>query len=334
VLPPWAWILSGLAVLPIFDLLIPGGFHLYEAFRPILVFAVLGLGIQIVTGFTGLLHLGVAAFMAIGAYAFAILTCELYPFQVGFWFGLFLTAVVGGISGLALGIPVLRLRGDYLAIVTLGFGEIVQDCLKNLEVITKGTQGINPIPSPTWFGYTFVTEDALPWYYLFLGILTLLVFLVHNIEWSRIGREFLALRDDEIASSCLGIRTVRTKLLSFTLGASICSLAGGLWATYLGSSGEPGNYDFQISVIALCIIIVGGLGSLTGVLVGSILMVGFNSIVLTKLSESLARNGMVDTTVVWLSPNNWKYFIFGIALILIMRYRPHGLLPRRLRDSI
>ena len=140
----------------------------------------------------------------------------------------------------------------------------------------------------------------------------------------------MAIREDELAATCVGINAVSSKLLAFATGAAVASFAGALWATNLGSSGEPGNYDFQISTIALCIVIVGGMGSVPGVLLGAGLMIGLNSVVLVKLSDALMRNGLIDTSSVYLSPNNRKYMIFGFALILMMRFKPEGLLPSKL----
>jgi branched-chain amino acid transport system permease protein len=298
-----------------------------DSLRPILIFALMGLGLNIVTGSTGLLHLGVAAFMAIGAYSYAVLSCDIYPFQCGFWVALLLTTVIGMGAGLVLGIPTLRLRGDYLAIVTLGFGEIVQDLLRNLEVITKGTQGINPLPSPSFLGLEISSSNSLGWYYLLLSIVAVVATINRNLLRSSVGRGWLAVREDTLAASCMGLRTIRIKLQAFALGAGVCALAGALWASQLGSTGEPGNYDFQLSTIVLCLVIVGGLGSIPGVLVGALVMIGLNSIVLTKISETLVQQGFANTGVVWASPNNWKYMLFGLALILMMRVRPQGLLP-------
>ncbi|MBI5093803.1 MAG: branched-chain amino acid ABC transporter permease [Candidatus Hydrogenedentes bacterium] len=324
------WILLAFALLlPLLDLVIPREYQFTDLMRPIFIFAVLGLGLNIVTGYTGLLNLGVAAFMAIGAYSYAILTCDIYPFQIGFWPALALTLVIGACAGAVLGLPTLRLRGDYLAIVTLGFGEMVQDSLKNLESITKGIQGINPLPNPVLFSYTFRPDQHLPWYYLFLGILCVMVLLNRNLEHSRIGRAWIAIREDELAATCAGVNPMAAKLLAFAMGASLCSLSGALWACYLGSSGEPGNYDFQISTIALCIVIVGGMGNVSGVLLGAFVMIGFNSIVLVKVSSFLTQKGMISSGNVLSNPNNWKYMIFGFALILTMRFRPEGLLPSR-----
>ena len=321
--------LAGAALLPAVELLLPQHRHLSELIRPIFIMAILALGLNILTGFTGILNLGVAAFMAVGAYSYAILTCDIYPFQLGFWGATGLTILTGLTVGLLLGLPTIRLRGDYLAIVTLGFGEIVQDVFKNLDVITKGTQGINPLPSPALFGYAFRQEQYQPWYYLFLAFLALVVLLNRNLHISRIGRAWISIREDELAASCMGINPMKVKLLAFALGAAQCSLAGALWASYLGSSGEPGNYDFQVSVLALCIVIVGGMGSIGGVLLGALVVTGFNSIVLENVTNFLKAHQLISSENVFTAPGNWKYMLFGLALILMMRFKPEGLLPSR-----
>ena len=324
----WAFLLAAAAV-PVVGLFVPAVRTFGELLRPIFIMAILALGLNILTGFTGILNLGVAAFMALGAYAYAILTCDIYPFRLGFWPAVLLTVLAGLLAGLMLGLPTLRLRGDYLAIVTLGFGEIVQDSLKNLEVITKGTQGINPVPAPTFAGYTFQAGVYAPWYYLFLGILALVVLFNRNLQRSRIGRAWIAIREDELAESCMGVNPMKMKLLAFALGAAQCSLAGALWASFLGSSGEPGNYDFQVSIIALCIVIVGGLGNIGGVLLGALVVVGCNSLVLETITNFLKAHELISSTNVYTAPGNWKYLLFGMALILMMRFKPEGLLPSR-----
>jgi branched-chain amino acid transport system permease protein len=314
-------------VIPLVDLVLPGAWQIGREMRPIFLFAILGLGLNIVTGFTGLLHLGVAAFMAIGVYSYAILSAEIYPFRFGFWGAIACTPLIGALAGLVLGAPTLRLRGDYLAIVTLGFGEIVQDVLRNLETITRGTQGINPLAYPTIFGYSFVPEVYQPWYYLFLVILAVVVVVNRNIEQSRLGRAFVSIREDELAATCMGVNNVKIKLLAFALGAALSSLMGGLYASYLNSSGEPGNYDFAVSILAVCIVIVGGMGNITGVLLGALVMIGLDSLVLVKLTQYLDSRGLTSSANVMSTPNNWKFMIFGLALILMMRFRPEGLLP-------
>jgi len=325
----WVWLtLVVVLLLPFSDTLLPREYAFATLMRPIFIFAILGLGLNIVTGFTGLLNLGIAAFMAVGAYTYGILSADIYPFQLGFWLSIAMSLVVGALAGILLGLPTLRLRGDYLAIVTLGFGEIVQDTLRNLESITKGTTGINPLPGPTFFWGDFESVDYRPSYYLFLGILIVVYLVIRNLEHSRIGRTWLAIREDELAASCMGIRPVRAKLLAFATGAAIASLSGALWAAFLGSTGEPGNYDFQISVMALCIVIVGGMGNINGVLIGAVVMMGFNSIFLVKLTSFFASLGFISSNSVVLSPNNWKYIVFGLALILMMRFKPEGLLGR------
>lgn len=328
-----AGLLLAALAMPLIDPLLPVPLRFAELMRPIFIFAILGMGLNIVTGLTGLLHLGVAAFMAIGAYTYAILTCDIYPFQVGFWGGLLGALATGSVTGVLLGLPTMRLRGDYLAIVTLGFGEIVQDTLRNLETITKGSQGINPLPTPSLLGYQFQPESYQAWYYLFLGILCVVVFFSYNLIGSATGRAWRAVRDDELAARCMGINVVAARLRAFAAGSSLCALAGALWACNLGSSGEPGNYDFQISVIALCVLIVGGIGSISGVLVGALIMLGFNSIILVKISMLFTTLGLSSTTNVFLQPNNWKYMIFGFALILMMRYLPGGLVPEEIMPS-
>lgn len=322
-------LLGAALVLPLLDLALPASLRIADLLRPIFIFAILGLGLNIVSGLTGMLNLGVAAFMAIGAYTYAILTCDVFPFQIGFWLALALTVLSGAVAGLLLGLPTIRLRGDYVAIVTLGFGEIVQDALKNMDTISKGTQGINPLPGPSFLGMTFEIGNYLPSYYLYLAILTLVVVFNRNLENSRVGRSWISLREDELAASCMGIHPVRTKLIAFSIGAALCALSGALWASYLGSTGEPGNYDFQLSIIALCIVIVGGLGSINGVLIGSLVMIGFNSILLVKLSSFLTSSGIISGSGLFSSPNNWKCMIFGLALILMMRLKPAGLVPSR-----
>ena len=176
----WTFLLLA-ALVPLLELALPQSWHFGELLRPIFLMAILGLGLNILTGFTGILNLGVAAFMSVGAYSYAILTCDIYPFRLGFWSATVLTVLVGLTTGLLLGLPTIRLRGDYLAIVTLGFGEIVQDVLKNLDSITKGTQGINPLPPPTVLGNAFRAEQYQPWYYLFLACLALVVLFNRNL---------------------------------------------------------------------------------------------------------------------------------------------------------
>lgn len=318
-----------LFLFPLLDAVLPQTFRFADSLQVVFIFALLALGLNFVTGYTGMLHLGAAGVMAIGAYTFAIFTCDIYPFQVGFWGGCLLAMIFGTFAGFFLWFPVIRLTGDYLAIVTLGFGEIVQALIRNLDLITKGTQGINPLPEPNIFSYHFDHSYYQPWYYLFLTILFIFVLFNHFVCKSKLGRKWFALREDELASKCMGNNTANNKLSALCLGSAVSALAGALWASYLGSSGEPSNYDFQISVIALCIIILGGINNIAGVVIGALVIVGFNSIILVKLSSFLAKKNLIDSSSVLLSPGNWKYFIFGMLLILMVRYKPEGFIKKR-----
>jgi branched-chain amino acid transport system permease protein len=326
-------VLAILAATPILDVAMPS-VQLSGPMRTVVVFAILALGLNIVVGWTGLLNLGIAAFMAIGAYAFGILTSEIYPFQVGFWWGIVLSGAIGAFAGWLLGAPTLRLRGDYLAIVTLGFGEIVQDGLKNLPAITKGTEGINTRATPTVIGadlrlLELSGETPVRWFCTYLAILAGIVFLCRNLEFSRLGRQWFAVREDELAARCMAIEPDKAKLKAFATGAALAAVAGALYASHLSSTGEPSNYDFQVSILALCIVIVGGIGSITGVLVGAIVMVGLNNVLLPILTQSLQRAGFASTSNVLSSPDNYKYLIFGLALVLMMRFRPDGVIHSR-----
>ena len=318
-------VLGLLASTPLIDVAMPT-LRLSAPMRTVVTSAIIALGLNIVVGWTGLLNLGIAAFAALGAYAFGILTCEIYPFQVGFWWGVLLAGAVGAFAGWLLGAPTLRLRGDYLAIVTLGFGEIVQDGLKNLEAITKGTQGINPLPAPSLPGIEFSSETPVRWFYAYLAILAVVVFLCRNLEFSRLGRQWFAVREDELAARCMGIQPDKAKLKAFAIGAALAAVGGALIASQLSSTGEPANYDFQMSILALCIVIVGGIGSITGVMVGAIVMVGLNNVVLPIATQSLQNAGIGSTQNVLTSPDNYKFLLFGLALVLMMRYRPDGII--------
>ncbi len=325
---PAYFFLIAAMLLPAVDYFLPAKLQFASLVPAIMVFAIIGLGLNIIAGFTGLLNLGSAAFMAIGAYTFAILTCPIYPFQIGFFPGLMAAALIGGAAGILLALPTMRLRGDYVAIVTLGFGEIIQDVLKNLDAVTKGTQGINPVAAPGLPGVSFAVDNYIPLYYLYLALVIGAVWLCHNLRYSRLGRSWVAVREDELAARAMGITTPRVKLIAFGIGSALCSIGGALYASLSGTSIEPSFYDFQQSVIILCIVIVGGMGNVTGVLLGACIMVGFNSIVLTKLTDLMARNGLVGDNVL-AAPGNWKFMIYGIALIVMMRLRPEGLLPAK-----
>ncbi|HTU26803.1 MAG TPA: branched-chain amino acid ABC transporter permease [Pirellulales bacterium] len=306
----------------------------------IFIYAILALGLNVVVGYTGLLHLGIAAFFGIGAYITGILRVAAYPFQLDFLSTLFLSALGAALAGVCLGAPTLRLRGDYLAIVTLGFGEVTRFTLRNLEAITAGTRGLNPIPPP---GIPSPLARLLPtlgiapdfaldyrlFYYLCLGVLLLVIWLLGNLERSRWGRACVAVREDELAAACMGLRIMKVKLSAFALSAALAGLAGSLYATTLGSTAGPDAFDFARSITILAAIILGGLGSLRGTLLGVFLLVGFDN-VLTPLVDGLLQRwtaGATGSANFWLTFSNWKLMVFGLALILMTRFRPEGLLP-------
>ncbi len=256
----------------------------------IFIYAILALGLNVVVGYTGLLHLGIAAFFGIGAYVTGILTVQAYPFQCGFLISLVASTLVAALLGMLLGAPTLRLRGDYVAIVTLGFGEVTRFTLRNLEEITAGTRGLNPVPPPalpdwaetplSWFGISpDWSLDYRLFYYLALSILVLVVWLLTNLERSRLGRAWVAIREDELAATCMGINAARVKLSAFAIGCGLAGAAGCLYATTLTSTAGPDAFDFNRSIIMLCCVILGGLGSLRGTLLGVFLLIGFDNIV-------------------------------------------------------
>ncbi len=301
----------------------------------IFVFSILALGLNVVVGYTGLLHLGIAAFFAIGSYITGILCVPSYPFQFGFAGALFASIIGTGLLGIVLAAPTLRLRGDYLAIVTLGFGEVVKAALRNLEEITGGTKsisGLPPLEPPAWLADVagrvgvLMTSD-LYFYLVSLAILALVVAGLHNLEQSRLGRAWVAVREDELAAACMGINVAAVRLSAFAISAALAGLAGCLYATRLSTTGDPNIADFNRSIIVLCCLILGGLGSLRGALLGVFLLVGYENVAAPFLDEQLQAWGLRGSLGGLLEFSRWNLMIFGLALILMMRFRPEGLLP-------
>ncbi|HEY7491276.1 MAG TPA: branched-chain amino acid ABC transporter permease, partial [Candidatus Tectomicrobia bacterium] len=252
--------------------------QLLNAVTDAAVFVILALGLNIVVGYAGLLDLGYAAFFAIGAYTTGILTWPPHGLELNFWWAMWLSVPVAAFFGVLIGAPTLRVRGDYLAIITLAFGEIVPIACRNLWHIdvgiggwtlvrdfnlTNGPQGLNPVGRPRLFGYEF-GFDPLPWYFLVLAVGALVIFAKARLEHSRLGRAWMAVREDEVAADCMGVDPVKTKLLAFALGASFSGLAGAVYAAKLQAI-FPELFRFQVSIMLLCIVILGGMGSLRGV---------------------------------------------------------------------
>jgi branched-chain amino acid transport system permease protein len=309
------------------------GLRLQTKLIPVLLFIVLALGLNVVIGFAGLLDLGYAAFFAIGAYTVAFMTSPESPFTftdtapMNFWLAMIVAAVVAGIFGVLLGAPTLRLRGDYLAIVTLGFGEIVPLVIRNAHEITKGTQGMKPIGFPEIPGVRFggATE---PWYFLVLGILLLSIFLTSRLRTSRIGRAWMAIREDEVAASSIGINPVTTKLFAFSLGASFSGFAGSVWASYLQVI-SPDQFQFSVSIFVLLMIVIGGMGNIPGVIVGGLILGGFDRVLTDAISGSLRGLGSAfDIDFLRRADiSRLRTLIYGTALVVLMLVRPEGILP-------
>jgi len=352
------WPLALFAVLAIFPLF-P---HLDQWFRAIagrslgdqmaglFIFAILALALNVVVGNVGLLHLGIAAFFGIGAYITGILTVPAYPFEIGFWLacvaGTLAAAAIGGL----IGIPTLRLRGDYLALVTLGFGEVVKFSIKNLSDITAGTRGLNPVPPPALPGVAPETWAAnyIPFYYLTLALLAITYMVLSQLERSKLGRAWVAIREDELAASCMGLNVSRLKLAAFVFAAALAGLAGSLYAAKMTSTVGPDAFDFNKSIFVLCCVILGGLGSRNGVLLGVFILYGFDNI-LSPIIDGYLQNHygaptqiLIDLGLLKLpisgqmqTFSGWRLFVFGMVLITVMRLRPEGLLPSdRVKDEV
>ncbi len=307
------------------------------------VFGVLALGLNVVVGYTGLLHLGIAAFFGIGAYICGILTVNIYPFQFGYLPAMAFAAAGAAAVGAILAAPALRLRGDYLALVTLGFGEVVKVTLRNFDEITAGTRTLGPLPSLTpppimaqfLPGMDEVRMHHYLFYYLALAVLAAVVVLLHLLERSRLGRAWLAVREDELAAGCMGINAARVKNVAMVLSAGLAGLAGCLYAMRLTNTSDPNAYDFNRSVVVLCCLILGGLGSIRGALLGVLLLVGYDTILVPLVDQWVQDAGLADRFGGVLQISRWNLMLFGLALVLMMRFRPAGLLPSiRLRHEL
>ncbi|HET9393227.1 MAG TPA: hypothetical protein VFO29_06900 [Candidatus Rubrimentiphilum sp.] len=289
------------------------------------IFVILALGLNIVVGYAGLLDLGYAAFFAIGAYTYAMMASPQFNLHLPFWLLLFLAAAFAALFGIILGAPTLRLRGDYLAIVTLGFGEIVPQIFQNLTKYTGGPNGIGALDFPSFFGRSF-GQNTIPYYYVVLGLIALVLLFANNLRDSRLGRAWMAIREDELAARHMGINTTAVKLAAFALGASFSGLAGVVFAAKL-SLVSPDLFQFQVSVLIVSMLVLGGMGNVPGVVVGALVLVLVNNVVLPQANVIAANVGLhVDF-------GNYHFFIYGAILVAIMLFRPEGLLPSRQRKE-
>ena len=290
--------------MPLFVIAFPFLFSSYQTniMTTALIYVMLGLGLNIVVGLAGLLDLGYVAFYAVGAYSYALLN---HHFGLGFWAALPVGALLGALFGILLGFPVLRLRGDYLAIVTLGFGEIIRLILENWNAFSFGPSGISNIPRPGFFGITLsLSEATIYLYYLMIALCLFTIFVVKRLRDSRIGRAWIALREDEIACEAMGIDKTKTKLTAFALGATWAGMVGVIFAaktTFI----NPASFTFMESAMILSIVVLGGMGSIVGVILGAFLLI---------LTPEYLR-----------AFSNYRMLLFGTTMVLMMVFRPQGI---------
>ncbi|MGH2466638.1 MAG: branched-chain amino acid ABC transporter permease [Candidatus Limnocylindrales bacterium] len=312
------------------------------------VFILLALGLNVVVGLAGLLDLGYAAFFAIGSYTYAFAASPFSGFDFPFWPLLIIGAFVAAIFGILLGAPTLRLRGDYLAIVTLGFGEIVPIVFLNSDTYTKGTNGISGIYQPSLPAIAHLPEFDLPlighfngtlgggfgfgnpwpYYFTVLAIIAVAVILLYRLQDSRLGRAWMAIREDELAASAMGINTVTTKLLAFAIGATTSGLAGVFNASKLAFV-SPDQFDFTVSFTVLAMVVLGGMGNIWGVAVGAFALYEIQSVFLKQLTIFFQPLGIpVLSSIDFVQ---YQFLLYGLALVGMMLLRPEGLFPSRQR---
>jgi branched-chain amino acid transport system permease protein len=303
-----------------------------------ILYVLLALGLNIVVGFAGLLDLGYIAFYAVGAYTYALLAGPHFGLHLPFWVILPIGALVAALFGILLGAPTLKLRGDYLAIVTLGFGEIIRIFLNNLSRpvnITNGPQGLARIDPFRAGGFDFAKYESflgltfsgpIKYYYLLLGVMAAILAVNLRLQNSRIGRAWEAIREDEIAARAMGIDTRNIKLLAFAMGASFGGVAGGMFSAIQGFI-SPESFVLVESIMVVSMVVLGGMGNIWGVILGALLLSFVPEILrwtVVPAQDALFGRQLVEPEVI-------RMLIFGFALVLVMIFRPAGLLPSALR---
>ena len=290
----------------------PGSSWQRILFFPISMYILLALGHNVVVGYTGLLDLGFVAFFAIGAYTMGILGVY---YGWGFWGALPVGIALAMLSGLLLGSPTLRLRGDYLAIVTLGFGEMIRQTANNLNYL-GGPRGITSIPRPPAVGnlsfLQFGVLDSRPYYYLMVVIITIVIVIMFRLEKSRVGRSWAAIREDEDAAQLMGVPTLKFKLWAFTVGAAVGGAGGVIFAS-ASTSIQPTDFPFILSATILAAVVLGGAGNIPGVMLGAFLVAW-----LPEVSRSFSQ---------------YRVLVFGAVLVTLMIFRPQGIWPSRVREA-
>lgn len=360
-----AWLAIAFAVVFLMPIVFQGFGQLFlvRIMAIVGLYVMLALGLNIVVGYAGLLDLGYIAFYAIGAYAGMLVgmplanwfeaTLPQYPWLPGISYFLMIpvAAVAAACTGIMLGTPVLRLRGDYLAIVTLGFGEIVRIALtNNIFGITNGAAGLptagEVVPKPfalqwladhTYFklpniGFTFNFTANVYWYYIIVLLCLLTIFVVRRLDDSRLGRSWTAMREDEVAAASMGINITGAKLYAFSLGALWGGIAGITFANFQGFV-SPESFTFMESVFVVCVIVLGGMGSIPGAIVGALVIQG-----VPELIRGMASSGLLTTlTGIKLSAeaqsaiSNYRYLVFGLLMVVMMAWRPQGIFPSKRR---
>ena len=303
-----------------------------------LLYVMLALGLNIVVGFAGLLDLGYIAFYAVGAYTWALLASPHFDLHLPFWLVLPIGVALAAMAGIALGFPVLKLRGDYLAIVTLGFGEIIRIFMNNLDApvnITNGPQGINRIDTVKIGDWALGKPETIldfritgpeKYYYLLMVIVIAIIFICIRLQNSRVGRAWEAVREDEVAAKAMGINTRNIKLMAFGMGASFGGVAGCLFASMQGFV-SPESFGLSESIAILCMVVLGGMGHVPGVVAGALLLSIFPEVlrnVVVPIQQTLFGDVIVD-------PDAIRMLLFGIGLVAVMIFRPEGLWPSKVR---
>jgi branched-chain amino acid transport system permease protein len=292
-----------------------------------ILYVMLALGLNIVVGFAGLLDLGYIAFYAVGAYVYALLASPQLGLHLPFWIILPIGAALAALFGVLLGAPTLKLRGDYLAIVTLGFGEIIRIFLNNLSQpvnITNGPRGITGIDPFVLFGFRF--SSPIQYYYLLLLVALVIIFVNLRLQNSRIGRAWEAIREDEVAARAMGIDTRNLKLLAFAMGATFGGIAGGMFSA-IQAFISPESFVLVESIMIVSMVVLGGMGNIWGVILGALLLSFVPEILrwtVTPVQEAIFGRMIIEPEVI-------RMLLFGLALVLVMLYRPAGLLPSAVR---
>lgn len=305
-----------------------------------LLYVMLALGLNIVVGFAGLLDLGFIAFYAVGAYTFALLGSPHFDIHLPFYISIPLGALCAAVFGLLLGTPVLKLKGDYLAIVTLGFGEIIRIFMNNLNApinITNGPQGINLIDPIQIGGFSmgktidvagFALNPVHMYYYLFLFLTVGVVIMAYRLQYSRIGRAWVAMREDQIAASAMGLNIRNIKLLAFALGALSGGVAGGLFASFQGFI-SPESFGLLESIMILAMVVLGGMGHIPGVILGAVVL----TIAPEILRDVIGPLQMHTFGRMIVDPENARMLLFGLAMVIMMLTRPEGMWPSKRRKA-